>query len=100
MQKLDIKYLYLYDSESADYSSGHDHWGDDGGDNGGGDDGKDDGDGDDGEDDGEDEGGYRWGPGSGQSESDYGSMGERRTSKRVSTRGYRQRAHDLRCNGL
>ena len=55
-----IKYLYLYDSESADYSSGHDHWGDDGGgdggDNGGGDDGKNDGDGDDGEDDDEGEG--------------------------------------------
>ena len=27
-------------------------------------------------------------------------VGERRTSKRVSTRGYRQSAHDLRCNGL
>ena len=48
----------------------------------------------------EGEGDYRWGPASGHGESDYGSMGERRTSTRVSTRGYRQRGHDLRCNGL
>ena len=27
-------------------------------------------------------------------------MGERRTSTRVSTRGYRQSGHDLRCNSL
>ena len=36
----------------------------------------------------------------GRGESDYGSMGERGTSARVSTRGYRQSGHNLRCNGL
>ena len=33
-------------------------------------------------------------------EGDYGSMGEGKTSKRVSTTGYRQSGHDLRCDGL
>ena len=33
-------------------------------------------------------------------ECDYGNMGERRTSTRVSTRGYRQSGHNLRCNDL
>ena len=41
----------------------------------------------------------RWEKASGYGESDNGSMGER-VSTRVSTRGYRQGGHDLRCNAL